>query len=268
MSDKLTENKSDTSSAVIRAVDIIDALCESTEPLGISALAKELNMPKVTTFRILNSLVAAGLLFKDGDDLYSLSPKFLIYGNRVHASLSLKNISEPILNELATAVEENVNLGISYKGYVLTLFNIPAAAYLLVANLLPLCELYCSSMGKTILAHKDAPAVEEYFSRPLEKRTPNTVIDYDSFQLAKARFLKCGVMYDDEEFEYGLSCFAAPIYDANGSLIGAVSVSGPKSRILSKQKDIESKLLDSTHKISDILKTAGYTIEELEKTLA
>lgn len=46
MADRLIENKSDTSSAVIRAVDILDVLCESTTPLGISALAKKLNMPK------------------------------------------------------------------------------------------------------------------------------------------------------------------------------------------------------------------------------
>lgn len=268
MIDKQADNRSDTSSAVIRAVDILDALCESAEPLGISTLAKILDMPKVTTFRILNSLVAAGLLFKNADDLYSLSPKFLIYGNRVHASLSLKNISEPILTELAVAVEENVNLGIAYKNYVLTLFNIPAASYLLVANLLPLSELYCSSMGKTILSHMDEASAEEYFSHTLEKRTPNTVIDYRSFQLAKEQYLQCGIMYDDEEFEYGLSCFAAPIYDANDNLIAAVSVSGPKSRILSKKEDIESRLLDATHKISAILKTADYTVEELKKTLA
>lgn len=268
MADKLIENKSDTSSAVIRAVDILDVLCESTTPLGISTLAKKLNMPKVTTFRILNSLVTAGLLFKDADDLYTLSPKFIIYGNRVNATLSLKNICEPIINELASAVGENVNLGISYKRYVLTLFNVSVASYLLVANLLPLSELYCSSMGKVILSHMDDNSVREYFSHTLEKLTPNTIVDYDVFQAEKDKFIKCGVMYDDEEFEYGLSCFAAPMYDANDHLIAAVSVSGPKSRILAKRERIEAQLLDATHRITVILRTTGYTVEELQKTLA
>lgn len=267
MSDKRIENKPDTSSAVIHAADILDALCESTTPLGISTLAKELDIPKVTTFRILNSLVAAGLLSKDADDLYSLGPKFIVYGNRVHASLSLKNISEPILNELADAVSENVNLGISYKHYVLTLFNVSAASYILVASLLPLAGLNCSSMGKVILSHMEDSDVKEYFSQGLERLTPNTIIDFDTFQLAKEKFLKTGIMYDDEEFEYGLYCFAAPIYDANGHLIAAVSISGPKSRILSKQEAIEARLLDTTCQITQILKTTGYTVEELKRTL-
>lgn len=267
MTEKLIENRSDCSSAVIRAVEILDALCESSTPLGISTLAKTLSLPKVTTFRILNSLVTAGLLLKDADDLYSLSPKFILYGNRVHASFSLKNISEPILNELAAAVEENVNLGISYKHYVLTLFNVSAASYLLVTNLLPLSELHCSSMGKIILSHMDEALEEEYFSHTLEKHTPNTIVDYDTFQSVKKKYFQCGIMYDDEEFEYGLTCFAAPVYDTYNHLIAAVSVSGPKSRIQSKQNEIEAGLLDATRKITATLKTAGYTIEELQKTL-
>ena len=47
-------------------------------------------------------------------------------------------------------------------------------------------------------------------------------------------------MCDDEEFEYGLYCFSAPIYDANHRLIAAISVSGPKTRMLSKSEEIKS----------------------------
>lgn len=75
-------------------------------------------------------------------------------------------------------------------------------------------------------------------------------------------------MYDDEEFEYGLSCFAAPMYDANDHLIAAVSVSGPKSRILAKRERIEAQLLDAANRVTGILRTTGYTVEELQKTLA
>ena len=248
--------------AIARAAKVLDTLFESEVPLGVSSLAEE-----VTTFRILNTLTASGMLKKDKEDLYSLSPKFILYGDKVKSTLSLKNIAEPVLEKLAEAVGENANLGVAYKGYVLTLAHVSASSYLLISTLSPLSELYCSSMGKIILSHMDDNQTKKYFSRPLKKLTINTITDYPSFQAARAIYLKNSIMYDDEEFEYGLYCLSAPIYDCQEQLIAVLGVSGPKTRMLSKYEQITAHLLDAAHEISDILKQSRYTVEDFHRQL-
>lgn len=264
--DKQNKNK-DYISSISRASKILDAVFESEAPVGVSPLSKAVGLPKVTTFRILSTLVDCGLLIKDDNELYSLSPRFIIYGDKVKSSLSLKNIAEPVINSLASQVEESANVGVAYRGYVLTIAHVSIGAYLLVTSLSPLSDLHCSSMGKIILAHKDEPSLREYFNRPLKKYTSNTIIDYDSFKKSIDFFAETSVMCDDEEFEYGLYCFSAPIYDANHRLIAAISVSGPKTRMLSKSEEIKKHLLCSAKKITSLLEESRYTVEDLQKNL-
>lgn len=83
------EKNADSINAIVRAVKVLDILSESSTPLGVSALAKKLDLPKVTTFRILNTLLLTGLLQKDSSDMYYLAPKFIIYGDKVKASFTL-----------------------------------------------------------------------------------------------------------------------------------------------------------------------------------
>ena len=80
-------------------------------------------------------------------------------------------------------------------------------------------------------------------------------------------FAETSVLCDDEEFEYGLYCFSAPIYDANHRLIAAISVSGPKTRMLSKSEEIKKHLLCSAKKITSLLEESRYTVEDLQKNL-
>lgn len=262
-----TSNNSNTINTILRGADVLEALFQEPNPIGVSSLSKKTNFPKVTTFRILNSLVVAGLVRKDQNDEYSLSPKFILYGNKVKSTLTLRNIAEPVLENLAAILGENTSMGVPYKGYVLTLIYINRTSYSLTSTLTPLSELYCSSMGKIILSYKDDDFLKKYFNKDLEKHTNNTVINYKNFLINKAEYEKTLVMFDNEEFEYGLSCFAVPVFDANDNLIAAINVNGPATRLLSKENKIKTYLPQAAKEIQDVLKASNYTVEELQQIL-
>lgn len=266
MTDKMTEKAGDSINAITRAAKVLDIISESPEPLGVSALAKMLNLPKVTTFRILNTLVLTGLLHKDDSDLYYLTPKFIIYGDKVRSSLDLQTIVRPILEKMAETVDESTNLGVSYRDYILTLVHVYAGSYSLIPKLTPLADLHCSSMGKIILCHKDDEYIKTYFQRKLETPTMNTIVSLEQFLQQKKEFEQSHIMFDDEESEYGLACFSSPVYDMNGQFIAAISISGPKTRILSKQDAIRTELIRASSEISDYLRFAQYTVEDFRQT--
>lgn len=261
------EKNADSINAIVRAVKVLDILSESSTPLGVSALAKKLVLPKVTTFRILNTLLLTGRLQKDSSDLYYLAPKFIIYGDKVKASFMLRSVAEAILQELTSVICESANLGVSYKDYLLTLIHVNAGFYSLVSNLTPLSDLNCSSMGKVILCHKDDQYIQEYFKKPLGKLTMNTVTSLDQFLDIKRKFDEEHIMFDDEEFEQDLGCFSIPIYDVSHQFIAAINVNGPKTRIILKSEWIKQALLSSGGRLTTLLAQANYTVEDFQRTL-
>src|SRR5690606_37632580 len=79
---------------------------------------------------------------------------------------------------------------------------------------------------KAILAFSDPGVLDATLSGPLEALTPKTITDPDSLRAELARVREQRVAYDLEESETGLFCLAAPILDARGHAIGAISVTG------------------------------------------
>lgn len=55
-----------------------------------------------------------------------------------------------------------------------------------------------------------------------------------------------GIAFDDEEYEVGVRCIAAPIFDSRGSILAAVGISGPSARITDDKKAKFSTLVKDT----------------------
>lgn len=97
----------------------------------------------------------------------------------------------------------------------------------------------------------DEASLKEYFNNKLEKRTINTIIRLDDFLKEKEEILKKDLSYDNEEYEYGLSCIATPI-KKDGEVIAAISISGPTTRLKFKNYDkLKEKLLEAKKKIEE-----------------
>ena len=86
-------------------------------------------------------------------------------------------------------------------------------------------------------SHGRVWSIRETFDREwvapgrLEARTPQTIVDRDKFFEHLRGVASEGVALDQEELEEGLCCVAAPVYDAAGRVVAALSVSGPAFRL-------------------------------------
>jgi IclR family acetate operon transcriptional repressor len=61
--------------------------------------------------------------------------------------------------------------------------------------------------------------------------TARTITDLDALKFNMEQARRQGYAVDDEEFDYGVRCIAAPVFDYRGKVVGAIGISGPTARI-------------------------------------
>lgn len=249
----------DTITMVDRAILILQEVFSADGYIGVSEIAQNLDLPKATVYRILNTLYQRNFVEKDTEtDKYKLGLIFIQYAEKVKSKLNIKTISEPVMKKLSQDVGETVNLGISHEGNVLNIFSIEGETSTLVSKLIPISPLYCASTGKIFLSQMSDEEIKNYFnSHEIHKRTVNTITKYEDFTKERERILKDKVAFDNEEYEYGLTCIASAITNTRGDTIAALSVSGPTSRLKVKGIDnIIEKLRKVSNEISERLMDA------------
>ncbi len=242
-------------STVARVFDVLDFLALHPEPLGVTDVARGIACPKATAHRLLKAIEQkAGVVF-DGAG-YALGPKLIYLGEQVRSRLRLVHASRPIMAALAATQGETVSLGILYQDRILIVENTkPGKASILTAQLGPVAELHCSSLGKALLAHLPRERLEAVLQRVrFTGHTPKTITDVRRFQRELAEVRRRGVAHDREETEVGVACIGAAIRDRHGALIAAVSLSGPAFRLRGKRRvDAERAVLSAARRIESLV---------------
>lgn len=242
---------------VDRAMNILDYIYNSTNAIGVSKTSKDLDLPKATVFRILNTLEKWDLVKKlNGDNKYILGASNIKYGEKAKNEFDIVTIATPYMEKLSEKIGETINLGIKYEDDALILKSIEGESSILVSKLIPITPLHCSSIGKLFLAEFNEKELKEYFNSTLSKRTINTIITLKEFDNEKENIINNSIAHDNEEYEYGLTCIASPIKDKNDKTIAGISISGPTTRLQYKNLDtLEKELKTTTKAISSELKS-------------
>ncbi|SCZ80306.1 IclR family transcriptional regulator [Acidaminobacter hydrogenoformans] len=249
----------DSSNSIVmieRAFDILNYIYDHEKHVGVSQIARDLELPKANVYRILNTLHQMNAVEKDDDEQYVLGRLLIKLGNKARNNFELSQIATPVLSKLSEAIGESTNLGIMYGESILTVQGFEGEASTLVSKLVPIAPLYCSSMGKLYLAHMPQTELEAYFKGlKVTIETVNTQSTLEGFLKHREGILKENVAYDLEEYEYGLACIAAPIVNSKGTVIAAISISGPRSRLERKGMGM----------LTDHLKDAAKVLTEMSK---
>ncbi len=242
-----------TDSNIIKMVDraciILEYLSMQNSAASISVLAIELDLPKANIYRILYTMQQRGLVEKEPDsDLYRLGKKLIAYGEKVRYDSNLVELAKPFMRQTSMSIGETSNIGINHEDSIVTLHSEEGEKSFLVSRLIPVAELHCSSMGKLYLSNMSEEKLESYFSNTLIKRTVNTIVDIDKFREEKKVIQLKRLAFDHEEYEYGLTCIAMPIYNSSREFIASISISGPTSRLNYKGID---NIINALHTLKE-----------------
>ncbi len=214
-----------------RGLAVIRAFGAERPALTLSEVSRHTGLSRASARRFLHTLVELGYLASDGRE-FSLRPQVLELGHAYLSGLSLPQIAQPYLKQLATEVGESASVAvldgtdIVYVARVTT-YRIMSAA-IVVGTRFP---AYATSMGRAILGSGSIDRQERYLAEAeLTKFTPRTITDPRRLRAALEHVRKEGWALVDQELEEGLRSLAVPVRDATGRVVAAVNVSAPVRR--------------------------------------
>jgi IclR family KDG regulon transcriptional repressor len=212
---------------VMNALRMLEVFDTETE-MGVSDLARRLDLHKNNAFRLLATLELAGYMQQTpATDLYHLGPRCLELGHAFARSHTLINQARPILEELAESSGETAHLGVLRGHEVVHLDGVLPEQLVLtglrVGERLP---THCTALGKVLLADDTSNIAD----RVLARHTDSTFVDPTKLADELRAVALQGYAVDLEEFATGLRCVGAPVRDARSQVIAAISLSGPAYR--------------------------------------
>ncbi|GAA3159816.1 IclR family transcriptional regulator [Planomonospora alba] len=201
--------------------------------LSLSRLAEALGLAKSTVLRLTAPLVEARLLERDRrSGAYRLGYGALHLGQAYLSTLDLRAAAAEETHRLMLQVRETVHLVVYDPPYVVYIDKVENEATVRMASRIgSRGELYCTAVGKAILAWQPEEAVERVAAAGMPARTRHTITDPDRLRADLARIRQRGYAVDDRENEPEVRCVAAPIFTHDDTVASALSVSGLSSRI-------------------------------------
>ena len=242
--------------AVLRAVTLLKVFDDEHPEWGLADLAKEAGLNKTTAFRLLSALESEGMLArsKTGDG-YVLGPEIVVLGGRALRTNNLRTIGRDELDQLAALTGETASLEVLTGDEVLIIDEV-MGEYLVSGfrSIGTRWPIHGTSTGLAMLAFLPENRREAYFQTPLAPVTPRTITDPQALKALLSQIRINGYAVADEMLELGLIAIGAPIFEFDGEVIAAISVFGPKNRLLSERViDIGEMLRERAAHISALL---------------
>ncbi|NLP46227.1 MAG: IclR family transcriptional regulator [Epulopiscium sp.] len=240
--------------SVDRALSILEVLSDQETGLGLSEISNQIDLHKSTVHRLLGTLMIRGYVEQDPHtNRYSLTMKLFELGNKKIEKLDVLTLAKPYLRELADKTNEVVHLVIREGAEIIYIDKVEGDYTLRMHSRIGRrSPLYCTAVGKVMMAYLEEEERKKLWEESAKKEyTSFTIIQYSQMQEELKKVKNQGYAVDDQEHEIGVRCIGAPIFDYQGNVHAAISVSGPAIRMTpEKIKVFAGFLLKYGEKIS------------------
>jgi len=218
-------------SLLSRVFTIFNAFDSTEASISLSELSRRTNLPKSTVHRITGSLVDWGALRKTTSG-FQLGMRLFELGGLVPLQSTIREAALPFMGDLYEMARETVHLGILDGTEVVYLDKIGGHRAVRVPSRIGgRMPAHCVGLGKAMLAFSSPATIDRVIAEGLPRKTPYTVTAPAVFLEMLRTIRKTGLAYDREESVLGVCCVAAPILDAGGAPVAAISVTAPTSRL-------------------------------------
>lgn len=232
MTEDEQKDKPRTLKTVTMASRVLEAAREH-DGIGVSELADTLDISKSTAYIHLKTLEENGFLVHN-DNTYKLAFKFTAFGEYARNQSPLYRYGKPEVDNLAEETDQYTHIVTEENSYGVNLYQVKGdysidGEYQSEKNQRR-DHLHYTASGKAILAHLPRERVTDIIDRRgLPSRTANTITDRETLFNELEQIRERGYAYNDEEEIEGFRAIGVPVRDSNGSVLGALSVSGPMS---------------------------------------
>lgn len=239
-----------------KALRVLECFSVKTPELGVTEIADRLGINKSNAYNIIKTFSDLGYLEKRPSGKYALGIKMLEYSFIVNENLGYPRAIYDILSDVSQQTNEIVYFAIPHADKALYLYVVHPLSlmqsYPYREILGETAPLYCTGIGKAMLAFM--PENEWYRRIPQEREqyTPLTVTDLDGIINSLKQTRLRGYSIDDGEREENIRCVGMPVFNFSGKVLGAISISGSMKTIT----------YDKVAKYAEILRAATFRMKQ------
>lgn len=251
-----------TVASVEKAIAILNAVAASENGMSVTELSRELGYGVSATYHLLNTLRQQEYLQQDVQTKrYNIGLGVFRLHALAQRQNTLQGMIQPYLDELSRVSGETSNLLILQDEEAVYVAQSECSHMVKIFTQIGArVPYYCTGGGKVILAYQSEAIRALYLSRAkFIPFTSHTISSRKALERELARIRAQGYSIDNEEREEGVTCIAAPVFNAAGVPVAAVSISGPTYRLEQRgQSKLTDYVLQSARKISARM---GYAAE-------
>jgi IclR family transcriptional regulator, KDG regulon repressor len=256
----MPESKTQT---LARAFSILDCFNVDQPRLGVRELARQVRMSRSTVGRLLATMCAAGVLNQDPvTRRYMMGSKVLTWNAVYTSGLDIRNKARPALEELHRDTRETISLYILDGDERMCVDRIESPESLrMTTRVGERMPIHIEASGKVLLAFVSPVLRKGVISRVCKKpaasgKRPSRQALLDDLKKIRAR----GYAVSHGERAVGASCVSAPVFDATGKPIAAITISGPTIRLTDdKVSEYASRVMAVAKEVSQAMGLNGST---------
>ena len=224
----MTNKTSTYTSAVDRALDVIELLAASEKDMAFSEIVKGVEIPRQSLIRILNTLCKRGIVERaEVRGFYRSGMRLLYLGNRLKDKMRLRAMALPFMQEMAEETHKTIELSTLDRDQLILIEQIEGTEgvrlYSRVGGVYP--YFHALAVGKIYLAHMDPEKRRKVLDKiGLPAVTEHTIIRMDNLEEELLRVRKNGYAFEDQELRKGVRRVGAPIYDYQNNLAGCIGI--------------------------------------------
>lgn len=212
---------------LLRGLTLLECVADGVR--DVQGLSARLGTPRSTTHRMLGALVAAGYLHQIPHHGYFLGSKLIGLGDKALEQRPLVALALPHCERLAQEVGDTVHLGTIEGPDVVYLAKVPGRRGLemrsRVGSRMPLAS---TGVGRALMLGMDPDRWQALYDAALDRAgiddTGPRLPAWEDYRRDMLTARERDIVFDREENEIGIRCVAAPLRDASGRVVAALSV--------------------------------------------
>lgn len=234
-------------SVLAKAAQVIDVLNRNVSPTRLGAIADEVGLPKSSAHRLLNEMVALGMVRKLKDGNYTAGYRLVQWGHAADLALGIRQAAEPIMRRLSAEVSESVHLHVREGSHRVCVAGVAGPHTLRpVIRLGQTLPLGVGASGKLLLAYADA-RVRGLARQVADERAESLWPDEAQLTLLRDR----GWATSTSEMENGLTAVSAVVPTRDGDVLGALTVAGATARLSEARcSEVRPLVVAAAHEIA------------------
>lgn len=228
----------------------------------VGEVAEALEVPKTTASELMTTLAEQRLLRRTANGRYRLGWRLFELSQNLLDTTEFRTEAHRVVEGLVESYRETVHLAVldNMQAVYIEKQQPTPAVKILASRAGGRLHAHCSGVGKVLLSACEWGRVEQALEHQgMPSFTPNTIVTPEAFAEELREIRSRGYAFDLEETLQGLCCVAAPVRDADGQVVAALSISAPAFRFEKREEEYTRAVLEAARRISE---SVGYTMRD------